>query len=114
MERTLDKLGGWAFIIGLVLAILIAIFGAEATWPIYLLLFLGLIVGILNIGNREVGSFLLAAVAFMFTFTSLGKVAEIIPVLGEPLARFFSLMNTFVAPAAAVVAFKALFAHTKH
>lgn len=113
MERTLDKVGGWAFIIGLVLAILIAIFGAEATWPIYLLLFLGLVVGILNIGHKEVGSFLLAAVAFMFTFTSLGKVAEIIPVLGEPLARFFSLMNTFVAPAAAVVAFKALFAHTK-
>ena len=114
MDRTLDKVGGWAFIIGLVLAILIAIFGSEATWPIYLLLFLGLVVGVLNIGNREVGSFLLAAVAFMFTFTSLGKVAEIIPVLGEPLARFFSLMNTFVAPAAAVVAFKALFAHTKH
>jgi ABC-type proline/glycine betaine transport system permease subunit len=78
------------------------------------LLFLGIVVGILNIGKKEVSSFLLAAVAFMFTFTSLGKVVEIIPVLGEPLARFFSLMNAFVAPAAAVVAFKALFAHSKH
>lgn len=113
-KKALNKIGGWAFIIGLVLAIVVAIFGAEATWPIYLLLFLGLVVGILNITNKEVSSFLLAAVAFMFTFTSLGKVAEIIPLLGETLARFFSLMNTFVAPAAAVVAFKALFAHSKN
>jgi hypothetical protein len=114
MDRTLDKLGAWAFVIGLVIAIVIAIFGVQQTWPMYLLLFLGLVVGLLNIGNREVGSFLLAAIAFMFTFTALSTLAEGIPLIGETLARFLGLVNAFIAPAAAVVAFKALFSHTKH
>ena len=46
MKKTL---GGWAFIIGLILAIIIALFGINYTWPVYLLVFLGIIVGLLNI-----------------------------------------------------------------
>lgn len=107
------KLGGWAFVIGLVIAVLIAIIGTEQTWPTYVLLVLGLIVGLLNISNKEVFSFLIAAIAFMFTFTALGNVANILPYVGSTIARFFSLVNAFIAPAAAVVAFKALFAQTK-
>lgn len=110
MEKTL---GGWAFVIGLILSIIIAIFGVEATWPMYLLLVLGLIVGIMNVSDKEVNSFLIAAIAFMFTFTALGSVASEIPVAGLAIAKFFTLINVFVAPAAAVVAFKALFAHAK-
>ena len=70
MKKALDKVGGWAFIIGLVLAILIAIFGAEATWPIYLLLFLGIVVGILNIGKKEVSSFLLSSCIYVYLYFS--------------------------------------------
>ena len=80
----------------------------------YILLVLGLIVGLLNVSEKEVGSFLIAAIAFMFTFTALGNVAVGIPIIGDTLARFFNLVNTFVAPAAAVVAFKALFAHARN
>jgi hypothetical protein len=111
MEKTM---GGWAFVIGLILAAIIAIFGIEATWPMYLLLVLGLIVGILNVVDKEVNSFLIAAVAFMFTFTALSSVVIEIPVAGVSLARFFVLINAFIAPAAAIVAFKALFAHSKN
>jgi hypothetical protein len=114
MDKVMDNLGRWAFIIGLILAIVIAIFGVEQTWPMYLLLFLGLIVGILNITNKEVSSFLLAGIAFMFTFTALSTLAEGIPLLGVTIAKFLSLLNAFIAPAVAVVAFKALFSHTKH
>ncbi|MEM4330727.1 MAG: hypothetical protein QW273_01825 [Candidatus Pacearchaeota archaeon] len=105
--------GAWAFVIGLVLAIIIAALGVDQTWPVYVLLILGLAVGLFNITEKEVNSFLLAAIAFMFTFTSLSAIALGIPAIGEGLARFFRLVNAFVAPAAAVVAFKALFAHAK-
>lgn len=108
------SLGGWAFIIGLIVAIVIAIFSTEQTWPLYLLLVLGLIVGLLNVSSKEVGHFLIAAIAFMFTFAALSDVAVGIPVVGDTLARFFNLINAFIAPAAAVVAFKELFAHAKN
>jgi hypothetical protein len=74
----------------------------------------GLIVGLLNITGKEVGAFLIAAIAFMFTFTALGTVAEGIPAVGATIASFFKLVNVFVAPAAAVVAFKELFARAKN
>lgn len=111
MKRTL---GGWAFIIGLILAIILAILGTQETWPMYLLVVLGLIVGLLNITDKEVGSFLIAAIAFLMTFTALGAVAEGIPGIGDNISAFFTLVNAFIAPAAAVVAFKELFAHTKN
>ncbi|MEM4605779.1 MAG: hypothetical protein QW103_01955 [Candidatus Pacearchaeota archaeon] len=107
-------IGGWAFVIGLVLAFVIAAFGSQQTWPVYTLLVLGLLVGFFNINEKEVSSFLLAAVAFMFTFFSLGVIVKVIPIFGESLAYLFTLINAFVAPAAAVVAFKALFAHAKN
>jgi hypothetical protein len=106
--------GAWAFIIGLILAIIIAIIGTDADWPVYVLLVLGLIVGLLNVSDKEVGDFLIAAIAFMLTFTALGKIAEVLPVIGETLGNFFVLVNAFIAPAAAVVAFKELFAHAKN
>ncbi len=111
MEKTI---GGWAFVIGLILAVIIAIFGSTGSWAIYLLLVLGLIVGLLNINDREVNSFLIAAIAFIFTFTSLSKVAMGIPGIGNEVSSFLELVTAFIAPAAAVVAFKALFAHSKN
>ncbi|MEM4181549.1 MAG: hypothetical protein QXX68_00075 [Candidatus Pacearchaeota archaeon] len=107
-------IGGWAFVVGLVIAVIISFVGLEQSWPIYLLLVLGLIVGLFNITEKEVNSFLLAAVAFMLTFASLGAISRGIPGIGEGLAVFFFLVNAFVAPAAAVVAFKALFSHAKN
>ena len=108
------SIGGWAFIIGLILAVVIAFLGAEQDWPIYILLVLGLIVGLLNIGDKEVGPFLIAAIAFMLTFAALGKIAEVIPVVGATIGNFFVVVNAFIAPAAAVVAFKELFARTRN
>lgn len=112
MEKTV---GGWAFVIGLVLAIVLTFFAIDATWPMFLLVVLGLIVGILNITSKEVTSFLVAAIAFMLTFTSLSNIFSTInSTFGSYVTTFFILINTFIAPAAAVVAFKALFAYTKN
>lgn len=108
-----NHVGAWAFIVGLVLAIVIAIFGIQQAWPIYLLAILGVVVGLLNISDREVLPFLIATIAFLFTFATLSGIVSPIPGVGPSLASFFSLINVFVAPAAAVVAFKALFSQTR-
>jgi len=50
----------------------------------------------------------------MLTFTALGKISEAIPLVGNTLGNFFVLVNAFIAPAAAVVAIKELFAHTRN
>jgi len=105
--------GGIAFIIGMVLAILIALFGTTATWPIWVLAVLGLIVGLLNVTGRESGKFLLATIAFMVTFNALSRVFEPMGVIGAFLNSFFGLLIIFVAPAAAIVAISSLIAITR-
>lgn len=106
--------GGIAFIVGLVLAVFLALFGKLGDWPTWVLAVLGLIVGLLNVTGREAGRFLLAAIAFVVTFNSLGIIFAPIPVMGSVLQNFFGLMVVFVAPAAAVVAISSLVAITKN
>ncbi|MCX6709873.1 MAG: hypothetical protein NTV63_02880 [Candidatus Woesearchaeota archaeon] len=111
------SIGAWAFIIGLIVAILIAIVtvvSAETipTWSIFLLAVLGLIVGFLNVTGREVTRFLVASIAFLVTFQSLASIVANLP-LGSMISTFFGLITVFIGPAAAIVAVKALFAVTK-
>lgn len=114
MAKKAEKtIGGWAFVIGFILAIILAIFGTNQTWPMYVLLVLGLIVGIMNITSKEVTPFLVAAIAFMGTFKVFEELFGGIPTVGPKIATFFLLIASFVAPAAAVVAFKALFAYSR-
>ena len=107
MAKSGIKLGFWAFLIGLILAVIISIFSAASTpsWAIWVLAILGLIVGLFNVTGKEVQIFLIAAVAFVVSFQSLSVVY-----LGwAVVSTFFSLMSAFIAPAAAIVAIIALF-----
>jgi hypothetical protein len=112
------KLGAWAFIIGLVLAIIIAVWSglnktATPPWAVILLAVLGIIVGLLNITGAEVQKFLVAAIAFLLSFSSLGTVLKAL-VNWTGVDTFFYLLAVFIAPAAAIVAIKALFAIAKN
>ncbi|MBN2459236.1 hypothetical protein JXB28_03035 [Candidatus Woesearchaeota archaeon] len=104
------KFGPWAFIIGLLLAIIFAFLGTSGAWEqwaVLILALLGLLVGILNVTGKESHGFLLATIAFMLTF---GAFASVVETLGIPvLVSFFKLMQVFIAPAAFIVAIKALF-----
>jgi hypothetical protein len=103
-------LGSIAFIVGLVLAAIIAIFSSASVpvWAIIVMAILGLIVGLLNIGDKEVMLFLVAAITFLISFQALSSVFTIITFGWAGVSTFFSLMNVFIAPAASVVAFIAL------
>lgn len=114
MAKKGKGIGGWAFLIGLVLAIVIAIIGSNAApWAITTLAILGLIVGLFNITGKEVVPFMIAAITFIVTFQSLSAILGKIPAVGGFFGNFFELLVVFVAPAAAVVAFSALLVLTK-
>jgi len=102
-----EKIGRWAFIIGLlisVLAGLISIGTAGLAW----LVALGVIVGFLNVTSKEVTGFLLATVALMM----VGNVGLSLPAVGSFVTSVVSAFISFTAGAAAVVAIKELFVIT--
>ncbi|MEK6946382.1 MAG: hypothetical protein AABX32_02140 [Nanoarchaeota archaeon] len=110
-----SKLGQWAFIIGVLLAIVVGVFAAnlqdttKGTLTLVLVV-LGLVVGFLNVTEKETTPFLVAAAALMLTATSVGTLQSIdLGVsLGKYLANIVSQIAVFVAPAAVIVALKAI------
>ena len=100
----LDMVGKWAFIVGLVLAVVVGyIFQAE--WVVWVLAVLGVIVGLLNVTREDTERFLLAAIALALSVTALSTV----PVLGLSITNILGYVAAFVAGAMVVVALKALF-----
>lgn len=107
--------GGIAFIVGLILAVFISLFGADVgSWATWTLAALGLVVGLLNVTGKEAGRFLIAAIAFIVTFSSLGAIFAPMPVVGNFIKSFFEQLVVFMAPATAVVAVSSLIAITKN
>jgi hypothetical protein len=101
------KYGPWAFYVALVLAVLLAFVPMD--WAVWLLAVLGLVVGLLNIDEKETVPFLLASIAWMVAGGFLGNLLP-----GQLLKDFLDNVVTFVGPAAAVVAIMALYRITKN
>ena len=100
-----------AFLVLIILAILAGLASAvatfDATWVAAILVILGLIVGILNISEKETSSFLIAAIALLIagtsSFATLGSA-------GNVVSQILSFIGIAVAPAAVIVALKAIYA----
>ncbi len=110
------KTGGILFLIGLVLAIIVALFSAGfvPVWVFFVLAVLGLIVGLLNVTQVESQHFLVAGIAFLLSFQALSNVVEALAFGWDSVGVFFSLLTVYVAPAIAVVGIKALFKLAKN
>lgn len=104
----MEKLGNWAFLIGLIIALLVGLFTAANGTVVSILVILGLIVGFLNITDKEVHSFLVASVALIVASLAAGSLASI-PAIGDILARILNNFVILVAPAAIVVSVKAIY-----
>ena len=65
------QVGKWAFIVGLVIAVVGGL-GFGQSWFGWVLAVLGLIVGFLNVSEREVHGFLLAAIALIVAANAIG------------------------------------------
>jgi hypothetical protein len=99
-----EMVGKWAFIIGLVVAVLAGIF-FQPGWAIWVLAILGVIVGLLNVTAEETRGFLLASIALTLSATALNTL----PVVGTALSYVLPFVVAFVAGGMIVVALKELF-----
>jgi hypothetical protein len=100
----LQTIGKWAFIVGLVIAVLAGLL-FQPEGAIWVLAILGVIVGILNVAAEETRSFLLASIALTLSATALNTL----PIIGTALSLILPFVVAFVAGATIVVALKELF-----
>ena len=103
----LVKIGHWALIIGIILAVL-AGFTAIPSLPVILFV-LGLIVGFLNIQEKESTPFLVAVIALLLIGVAGLQLGRLTPVVVSILNNFIA----FVAAAGLVVALKQVIALVK-
>ena len=106
-----NKTGHYAFLAGVLLAIIVGLFPdlskQYSSIVVMVLVLLGLIVGFLNITAKETTEFLVASIALMGGGAALESIT-VIPVVGDVLYSILLHVAVFVAPAALVVALKAI------
>lgn len=108
-DNVVQKVGSWAFIIGLIIAII------AGFWPLgavitTVLIILGLIVGFLNVTGKETNSFLFSALVLVLMASLGGQMLSSIQYVGLMLQSIFEAMMLFIIPAALIVALKAIYA----
>lgn len=102
------KAGHWIFLIGVLVAILAGFISIP--YLTVILIIAGTVVGILNIKEAEVQSFLLASIAIVVV-GSAGL--QILAGVGTYVESVLKNVVTFVAPAALVVALKSVWTLAK-
>ena len=95
-------LGWWAFIAGLVIAVIAGYTGNVVNWT-WLLVILGIVVGYFNISKSEAVTFMISTLALM----AAGSAG--LELLWAPLGSMLAGVVIFIAPAAVVVAVKTVY-----
>lgn len=113
MPKKVDNnktIGAWAFLIGVLLAIILGLFSsslpADASGIVVaILVIIGIVVGLFNIGGEETSRFLLAALSLVIASALGGGVMSSVPYI-KPLLD--ALLILFV-PTTIIVALKSVF-----
>ena len=107
VKMNLEMIGRYSFIAGVIIAIVTGFLGAEYNNTVVLVLVvLGIIIGFLNITEKEIYNFLIAAIALLLTgAANLG----VLPVVGQYLGPILTNISTLIAPAVVIVALKAVY-----
>ena len=100
-----NLIGSWAFLLGVILAIVLGAMGVYSVTVAWILVILGVIVGLLNIAAEETTPFLMSGAVLIIASALGGGVVGIIPVLQGIVS---SLLLIFV-PATIIVAIKNVF-----
>jgi len=105
-----QKIGSWAFILGVVIAIIVGflgsgVFGPIADWIPLIMVILGVLIGLLNISDKEITNFLVAVIALL---AASAVDWALIPTVGAPLGKIFWNIASLMAPAAIIVGIKAV------
>lgn len=111
MAKAEARYGEWAFLAGVLLAVILGLVegSGAAALPDYVgpvLVVLGLVVGALNISAKESHGFLLGSVALLL---AEGAGLGTLPWVGAYLGSILGFIAVFVAPAAVLVALKVVY-----
>ena len=102
-KKNSSMIGSWAFLIGVILAILFAFVSyPQYAWT---LVVLGIVIGLLNITSKEINKFLLAGTVLVIVGHYGGNALVYVNFLPEV---FFNLTTLF-ATSTIVVALKSVF-----
>ncbi len=121
-KKSQNLIGAWAFLIGVILAIIIGLaanqLGASAVGTINIILVvLGIIVGLLNVSGKESMTFLLAGAVLVFVSSAVTQTLQGLGLSGvwiiEVLTGIFNALLMLFAPATVVVALKTVFGIAK-
>ena len=105
-KKSGNMLGSWSFLIGVILAVLVGIFGSpNSAVTAYVLVILGILIGLLNIADEEVHPFLIS-----------GAILVLVATLGQTVLESITYVNTILeslvalfVPATIIVALKHVF-----
>jgi hypothetical protein len=122
MAKTMAMVGKAAFVVGVLFAIIGGIWGGTSVptndFVIVVLLIAGILIGLLNITAKEAGVVLSAAVALVILgiwgFTSaFTPVLDLSEALGENVIGVVCAFALLMAPAAIIIAIKAVISTAK-
>ncbi len=108
-KKTNNKIGAWAFLIGVILAIIFAFLSMQ-TWVIWLFLLVGIFVGLLNISETETKPFLFAGTILVIISALSGNVFASV----KYVPNFLTNLMTIFTPATIIVALKSVFSLAKN
>ena len=102
----LQKFGAFSFLAGILIAIIFGIIPSlrNLTWVTVVLMILGVLVGLLNVEDRNISLFLLAAIALVAMSTTLNSM----PIIGDMIRSMIVNLVQFVGPAALIVSIVAI------
>lgn len=103
----MEKIGSIAFIAGVAISVIAGFISAN--WILPALTILGLVVGLLNVGTREMQAFVLVAIGLVLISAFATPQVRSLPEVGPILGRIYLALLLFIAPAATVVALRGLF-----
>ena len=112
-----SSVGAWAFTVGVILALVAGLVPPTmglGGFIVAALVLLGIIVGYLNVTDKETSTFLTASVSIMIALFTAGAALQAnmatLGLIGAYMWSVMSNINIFVFPATIVVAIKAIYA----
>jgi hypothetical protein len=97
-----DIIGGWAFLVGVIIAIIVGFIGTPSSAILTTLVIIGILIGLFNIADKEASSFLISGVVLVIVGALGGNAFGSLTIITGILS---ALMAIFV-PATIIVAIK--------
>lgn len=101
--------GRWSFVVGMIVAVLVGL-AVQVPGAGPILFILGLLVGLLNVPERESTPFLIAVIALLAIGVAGLQLADLTEIISDILTQFIS----FVSAAGLVVAIKQALTYAKN